>query len=432
MTGGARVIGPDRDQLRWEMVDLESQLSGDHRARVVWAFVETLDLSAFYAGIRSRDDKAGRPAADPRVLLALWLYATLEGVGSARAIDRLCGTDAAYRWLCGGMPVNYHGLADFRTGHGPLLDGLLTQSLTALIAEGLVQLDEIAIDGTKVEASAGRGSFAKAGRLVRLEREVGERVAALKAELEADCAAGERRRRASALAKAQDLARRIAAARKKVVQLEEERAEAKKKYRADAKRKKDPPRASTTDPEARFMRFPDGGTRPAYNLAVATACDFVIAVDATDRRNDKGLARPLIEQIHERFARTPQRLLTDTGCAGQDDLIDFAQRWPTMTVYTPPTPDKEDAKPASILKREAGRAKEPDILKAWRQRMASEDGQRVYARRKHTERVHGRMKNRGLGKILVRTIAKTRCVLLLHALADMLWRAHNLRQPQPA
>jgi transposase len=432
MRGGARVIGPERGQLRWEMVDLESQLPADHRARVVWAFVETLDLSAFYAVIRSRDDKAGRPAADPRVLLSLWLYATLEGVGSARAIDRLCGTDAAYRWLCGGMPVNYHGLADFRTAHGALLDGLLTQSLTALIAEGLVQLDEVAIDGTKVAASAGRSSFAGAGRLVHLEREVGARVAALKAELEADGAAGERRRRASALAKAQDLARRIAAARKKVVQLEEERAEAARKHQAGAKGKEDPPRASTTDPEARFMRFPDGGTRPAYNLAVATACDFVIAVEATDRRNDKGLARPLIERIHERFEATPQRLLTDTGCAGQDDLIEFARRWPTMTVYTPPTPDKKDARAASIRKREARRANEPDLLKAWRARMASEDGQSIYARRKHTERAHGRMKNRGLGRIPVRTIAKVRCVALLHALADMLWRAHNLRQPQPA
>src|SRR5687767_12425335 len=106
MSGGARVMGPDRGQLRWEMVDLESQLPSDHRARVVWAFVEQLDLSEFYARIRARDDEPGRPAADPRVLLALWLYATLEGVGSARAIDRLCTTDTAYRWLCGGMPVN--------------------------------------------------------------------------------------------------------------------------------------------------------------------------------------------------------------------------------------------------------------------------------------------------------------------------------------
>ena len=430
MTGGARVIGAERSQLRWEMVDLESQLGQDHRARVVWAFVESLDLSGFYEGIRSRDSNAGRPAADPRVLLALWLYATLEGMGSARAIDRLCTSDTAYRWICGGMPVNYHGLADFRVAHGVLLDRLLTRSLTALIAEGLVKLDEIAVDGTKVAASAGRGSYAGAKRLAHLEREVGERVSALKAELEADPAAGERRRKSAALAKARDLARRIAGAKDKLGQLGEDRAEQARKHRKETGKKKEP-RASTTDPDARFMRFADGATRPGYNLAVATACDFVIAVDATDRRNDKGLAAPVIERITAHTGKTPQRLLVDTGCVVQDDLIDFEKRWPTMTVYTPPPPDKEDAKPESQRKREARRHGEPQVLKDWRARMASPAGEEVYARRKHTERAHGRMKNRGLGRLLVRSIAKVRCVVLLHAIADMLWRAHNLRRVQP-
>ena len=426
MTGGARVIGPDRDQLRWEMVDLDSQLPGDHRARVVWAFVEQLDLSEFYARIRAGGDRPGRPAADPRVLLALWLYATLEGVGSARAIDRLCASDAAYRWLCGGTPVNYHGLADFRVGHGALLDQLLTQGLTALLAEGLVRLDEVAVDGTKLTASAGRGSFAKPRRLDHLEREVAERVAKLKAEVAADPAAGERRRRETALAKAEEMARRIAGAKDKLAQLGKERKQAARKHAGDAKRKK-APRASTTDPDARFMRFADGGTRPAYNLAVATAADFVIAVEATDRRNDRGLAAPLVEQIETRADKVPQRLLADTGCVVQEDLVDFDKRWPTMTVYTPPTADKPDATPTSRRRREARRRKEPVPIKAWRERMAREEGEAIYARRKHTERAHARMKNRGLGKLLVRGLGKVRCVALLHALADMLWRAHKLR-----
>lgn len=429
MTGGARVIGADRAQLRWEMVDLDSQLPADHRARVVWAFVESLDLSAFYEGIRSRDSNAGRPAADPQVLLALWLYATLEGVGSARAIDRLCASDTAYRWLCGGMPVNHHGLADFRVEHGDALDKLLTQSLTALIAEGLVRLDEIAIDGTKVAASAGRGSYASRKRLAHLEREVGERVAALKAELEADPAAGERRRKSSCLAKAQELARRIAGARKKVDELEAERKQQAETHAKDVEKKK-PPRASTTDPEARYMRFADKAVRPGYNLAVATACDFVIAVDATDRRNDTGIVTPLIERIAASTGKTPERLLIDTGCLVQDDLIDFDKRWPSMTVYAPPQPDKEDAKPESLRRRELQRRKEPQVLKDWRARMASDEGQEIYARRKHTERAHGRMKNRGLARLPVRGLVKARCVALLHALADMLLRAHNMRLAQ--
>lgn len=122
----------------------------DHRARLVWRFVETLELGPFYEAIKSREGEAGRPAADPKVLLALWLYATLEGVGSARELDLLVGRDIAYRWLAGGVPVNYHGLSDFRVGQSAALDRLLTESVTALVSEGLVVLDEIAVDGTKL------------------------------------------------------------------------------------------------------------------------------------------------------------------------------------------------------------------------------------------------------------------------------------------
>src|ERR1700761_240141 len=135
--GEARVIKADRSQLRWDMIDLDGLLPGDHRARVVWRFVEGLDLSPLYAGIGSREGAAGRPASDPAVLLALWLYATVEGVGSARELERLAERDIAYRWLAGGVPVNYHGLADFRVAQVETLDRLLTQSVTALLAGGI-------------------------------------------------------------------------------------------------------------------------------------------------------------------------------------------------------------------------------------------------------------------------------------------------------
>jgi transposase len=176
MSQGVRVIGPDRAQLRWEMVDLDSQLPDDHRARLVWAFVEGLDLREFYDRIKARDEVAGRPATDPQVVLAVWLYATLEGIGSARAIDRLCQQHAAYRWLCGGAPINHDLLATFRRENAALLDRLLTQSVTGLIAEKLVTLEEMAIDGTKARAWAGRGSMSKRKRLESIEQVVAERV----------------------------------------------------------------------------------------------------------------------------------------------------------------------------------------------------------------------------------------------------------------
>jgi transposase len=192
MGQGVRVIGPDRAQLHWDIVDLESQLPEDHRVRLVWAFVEGLDLSAFYERIKAR---LGGGAARHRSAGAAggWLYATLEGIGSARAIDRLCRQHAAYRWLCGGAPVNHDLLAAFSRDNGARLDGLLTQSLTGLIAEQLITLEELAIDGTKVRAGAGRGSLSQ--RLQKIKTAVAERVAALKSELEQDPAEPERRRR---------------------------------------------------------------------------------------------------------------------------------------------------------------------------------------------------------------------------------------------
>src|ERR1700746_1169556 len=150
MSQGVRVIRPDRAQLRWDLVDLDSQLPDDHRARVVWAFVQGLDLGEFYDRIKARDAVAGRPASDPEVVLAVWLYATVEGIGAARAIDRLCQQHAAYRWLCGGVPINHDLLATFRRENAALLDRLLTQSITGLVAGKLISPEELAIDGTKV------------------------------------------------------------------------------------------------------------------------------------------------------------------------------------------------------------------------------------------------------------------------------------------
>src|SRR5262245_27790886 len=131
MASGVRFIGADRQQTRWDFVDLEGLLASDHRARVVVNFVEGLDLWELYAAIKAREGEPGRPPPDPAVLMALWLYATIEGVGSARQLERLTRSELAYRWIAGGVPLNYHGLADFRVAHVGLLDRLLTESVTA-------------------------------------------------------------------------------------------------------------------------------------------------------------------------------------------------------------------------------------------------------------------------------------------------------------
>jgi transposase len=229
---------------------------------LVWAFVERLDLSAFYARIKARDGVAGRPATDPRVLLAVWLYATLEGIGSARAIDRLCRQHPAYRWLCGGAPVNHDLLAEFRREGGAPLDGLLTQSLTGLIGEKLVTVEELAIDGTKIRARAGRGSFRQRGRLRRTEQAVSERVAALRSELDKDPAGPERRRQKLTLQVAEERARRIERARQKLAELVREKA-ARAKTHPQEEAQKGRTRSVGQRPRGALMRAADGATTPA-------------------------------------------------------------------------------------------------------------------------------------------------------------------------
>ncbi len=210
--GRPRLQRPQRDQITLRPIDLESLLAPDHRARLVWAFVEGLDLAPLYERIRAVEGHAGRPPIDPAILMALWLYATLEEVGSARALDRLADEHDAYRWLCGGVAVNYHTLAAFRVEHADLLDELLTASVAALIVEGHVSLARVAHDGMRVRASAGAASFRRRDTLSAALADAAAQVAALKAELEDDPGATSRRVAAARERAATERAERVRAA----------------------------------------------------------------------------------------------------------------------------------------------------------------------------------------------------------------------------
>ncbi len=429
----ARVVRPDRRQLRWDRIDLEGLLPADHRARLVWSFVESLDLSQLYDQVLSREGEAGRPAADPAVLLSLWLYATIEGVGSARELERLAQSDAAYRWLAGGVPLNHHGLADFRVESVEVLDRLLTQSVTALIGEGLVRLSEIAVDGTKIRASASKKSFKTSEKLLKIEAAVAERLVALKRELTDDPGASTRRRQAARERAARDVQARAGRARAALERLAAERKARAAKHAKDEARKKEP-RASTSDPEARFMRFPDGAVRPAYNAQIAAAPKegVIVSIEVTDRRNDAGLAGPMVDDIARRYGKTPDRLLVDTSYATSEDIVALAAHAAgPVSVYTPPPNEKETVKPASLARRRRKREKEPACLKAWRERMASEAGKAVYALRQRIERINADRKNHGFGFLAVRGLIKAKAHALWHALANNLLAARRLRTETP-
>jgi transposase len=427
--GEARVVKPDRAQTRWDYIDLEGLLTSDHRARIVWRFVESLELAELYDAIQSREGEAGRPAADPAVLLALWLYATVEGVGSARELDRLVERDVAYRWIAGGVPMNYHGLADFRVGHVDMLDRLLTESVTALIEEGLVSLDEIAVDGTKVRASASKGSFKTETKLMRIEAAVTARLAELKAEISADPEASSRRRRAARERAARDVQERAARARKALEQIKAEKAERAKRH-AKEEAKKSEPKASLSDAEARNMKFADGAIRPGYNAQIAAAPrqGVIMSIDMTDRRNDSGLAAPMIDDLVRRYGKVPEKLLVDTHYATVEDIAVLSKH-PAgqITIYAPQPSERTDISPAALRNRLSKRRGEPDSVKDWRNRMESEAGQTIYRLRKLIERINAERKNHGFGYLPVRGLVKAKAVALMHALAHNLLAAHRLR-----
>src|SRR5712671_3454333 len=427
--GKARVVVANRAQLSWDLINPDGWLAPDHRARLVVGFVETLDLTVLYDKVEAREGTAGRPAADPAVLLALWLLATMDGVGSARELDRLTSQDLAYRWVACGVPVNYHGLADFRVAHSDVLDGLLTKSLAAFMAEGLFDADEIVVDGTKIKASAGKSSYKRALRLDDAEAAAKARVAALKAEVDANPAASSKRTQAARARGLRQTQERIEKARGKLAEIEAEKAERAKRSPKEVAGQKEA-RASLTDPQARRMRCADGAVRASYNVQIAATTDhgFVIAIMATDRRNDSGLVRPMFEASEQRLGRPIKRLLADTGFAQVDDIAALSSRPEApVGVYIHPPRDRADVKPATLLVRQKEREREPQTIKDWRQRMATNEAEAITKERGRIERVNAGVKTRGFGTLRVRGLRKVRAIGAWHALANRLTIALRLR-----
>jgi transposase len=392
---------------------LEDLLDSDHQARLVWDFCKGLDLAPLYDSIRSRVGGPGHPAIDPLVCVSLWLYATLEGVGSARALARLCREHHAFRWLAGAVPVNYHTLADFRTAHLDFLDGLLTHSVAVLREQDLVDLNRVALDGMRVRASAGAASFRKKATLEEHLAEAKDQIDRLKRELDDDPAAGSRRQAAARERAACERQKRLEEALKRLPELE-----AKKK--PDEKHKA---RASTTDPEATVMKMADGGYRPAYNVqfAAATAGQVIVGVSVITAGSDMGQISPMLDQIEGRFGERPGEALADGGFAKHQDM-ERAEAKGT-TVYVPvPEPKDETRDRFEPLPADS------EAVASWRKRMKTEEAKGIYKDRAATvECVNAQARNHGLVRLLVRGIEKVKAVALWHAIAHNVRRYFSLR-----
>jgi transposase len=415
MRGRPRLRTANRDQIVFRAAPLDDLIPDDHPARLVWDYVEGLDLSPVYDRIQAVERGPGRAPIDPMILMALWLYATIDGVGSARQLDELGRTHVAYQWIVGDVSINYHTLADFRTDHVALLDDLLTHSVATLMAEGLVDLNRVAQDGMRVRASAGAASFRRRPTLEEALAQAQEQVEALRQEAEDDPATTDRRRKAAHQRAARERAERVQAALARLPELE-----AKKKPD-----QKEQARCSTTDAFATVMKMPDGGFRPAYNVQFATdtATQFIAGVAVETTGSDMGQLEPMVEQVEERSGKVPPEWLVDGGFAQHDQIDAVSAPEVGCTVYAP-VPKPKDPK----VDRHVPKPGDSAAVAAWRQRMGTDQAKEIYKERAATaECVNALARGRGLVCVLVRGVAKVKAIALWYVLAHNLLCAARLR-----
>lgn len=452
--GAPRMQSAVRNQVELRACDLDASLPAEHQARAVWAFVQSRDLQALYARIRAVEGSVGRAPIDPAILMSLWLYATLDGVGSARELDRLCESSDAYRWLCGGVGVNHHTLGDFRVEHTQWLDEQLTRNVAALLSQGLVSMTRVAHDGMRVRAHAGAASFRRRQTLEQLMQDAQAQVQALKLEVGDDPGAGTRRVRAARERAAAEREQRIARAIEAMNELDKSLSGKRKRRHVEvagqgaavqeqavqevvaqeqaageqaseppsneSQQTKPPkePRVSTTDHEARVMKMADGGFRPAFNaqLAVDTATLIITGVDLINSGSDMNQMLPMHEQHRDRYERAPEQWLADGGFAKHEHIEQLDAR--ATKVFAPVVAPRDKQRD-----RYERLPTDSEGLGQWRERMGTDEAKQIYKERAASiECTNAHLRNRGLQRFNVRGLCKARAVLLWHALA------HNLKR----
>jgi transposase len=401
----------DRDTC--STASLDDQLPLDHPARTIWAFTLGLDLSAFDNDTKAVEGRPGRPANNPRLLFALWLFALIDGVCRARELARRCRRDVPYQWLCGGAPPDYHTLSDFHAQHHERLHRLFVDHVTALRSEGLVELRRVAIDGIKRPGQAGNATYRREPTLARHLAEAEDHVRAWEQGRAADPSISARSRAARFRA-ARERAARIRRAVDQVRQLQAARAASRRSDTAP-----EDARASEADPDAIRMKQGDGGFRIGYNVQTMTdaGCGLVVTTTVINQANDTGQLGAMLDQVQREQGVSPVEVLVDSGYATADD-IDRAER-AGQAVFMPPRDADRDR--AAGRDPYAAKRRDTPAVAGWRARMGTPQAQQVYrARAGLAEIIHARMVTRGWFQFRLRGLVK--------AGAEALWQAlaHNV------
>ena len=420
--GAVRLRVPERRQMAMVVQCPDDWVAAQHPVRMVMALVETLDLSRFSEPIKAREGVAGRDATDPRLLVGLWLYACIRGIGSARELARRCEESAAFRWLCGGVTVNHRLLSDFRGDHGAALDELFTEVIASLVDKELVSVSRVSQDGVRVRVSAGASSFRREERLQKLLAESKQHVEQLRRQLESpeSSAALSARQRGARRRAAQAKQQRLEQAIAQLPELKQKQAEAARQAgrgKRGQKIRDTEPRVSSSDAEARRMKMPNGGFNPACNvqLATDTKSRAIVGVEVSYEGSDSsGLSQPMRAQVEQRSGGKVEQHLLDGGYLRIADIEQAHEQGVELLV--PPKPARQPHRQGRELE---PKPRDSEAVLAWKRRMASAEGQEIYRQRAATsETINGDLRcYRGLTQLTVRGLAKAKCVALWCALA---------------
>lgn len=399
----------ERHQYEFRDICLDELVADDHQVRSVWSYVCSLDLSKFHANYQAVAGQVGRNPVDPRILLTIWLYATIEGITSGRRLARLCERDAIYMWICGHVGVNYNLLNEFRVQHVEALQGLMSQTIAVLQLHGLIDFKRISQDGVRVRANAGKSSFRKKATLEDLLKRASAEVE--KVLTSSDDATSSEQQKAAQVHAALDRERRLEEALQQHADLSAQR---EKRKKGDG----ETTRTSTTDPDARNMKMADGGFRPAFNVQAGTLNDsrIIVGIEVTNEGTDSGQMEPMLDQIEANFGERPQEILADGGYNSKEDVT--AVEASQTKVYSPVRKARK-----SVKDPHERRPGDSDEVANWRQRMKTDAAKEIYQERCSTaEFPFARFRNHGLYQFPVRGIKKAKAISLWHALV------HNFQQ----
>ena len=313
--GKAKLRTVNRQQSTFGIIHVEEVIPADHKARAIWDLAGRLDLSGFIEPLRTAQGCAGRPAWDPRLLVSLWVYAYSEGIGAAREIERVMQWEPGMQWLAGLAAVNHHTLSDFRVDHREALDELFAQLLALLATEGLVNLEQVMHDGTKIRAQAGADSFRREKTLqerLQQARQAVEQMGDPKAPAPAKDRLQAARERA-----ARERAARLEAAQQELTALQA--AEKTEKEKAEV-------RVSLTEPEARKMKHGDNAIAPSYNAQISTEAEHKIIVGAhlSQCSSDANSLMPALEEIEQNLEKKPAQVVVDGGFTNRSNIMECA------------------------------------------------------------------------------------------------------------